>query len=315
MGAAVLIECGAVLSDVPVAIHHAARTLRNVFTERWSTLSYTVKTGTLFYMVQYLAAKGLSVPAFASLEVSLLIVRIAKLGTASTLRCALCSPFHHAGWFEGTEMKDVVLQCGKFLQSPVLAPLGLKLLALLVTDMNEALPGTTLTQHRKIATSFRDRSLLQVFQMALTAHRQVLDGGLQGAQRESILGAALDLSHKCLSFDFIGTSPATSEKAEEAGTVAVPNSWRDVFESEGVLRLFFQVYKTTQPSTARLALQCLTQVASVRRSVFTGTSEREDFLTELMRGVSDIIRTGAGLQVCMALLLRAAEIDCVVPFR
>ncbi len=68
-----------------MAIHHAARTLRTVFTERWSTLSYTVKTGTLFYMMQYLAAKGLTVPAFASLEVSLLIVRIAKLGNCMSL--------------------------------------------------------------------------------------------------------------------------------------------------------------------------------------------------------------------------------------
>jgi exportin-7 len=175
------------------------------------------------------------------------------------------------------------------------APLGLRLLTLLVTEMNEMLPGATLSQHRKLCTSFRDRCLLPVFQIALTAHRQVLDGNVQGQQREMILAGALELSHKCLSFDFIGTQPVPGP-SDEAGTIQVPNTWRDLFEAEGVLRLFFQVYRTTSPSTAKIALQCLTQVASVRRSVFTGTSEREDFLTELMRGVADIIRNGTGLQ-------------------
>lgn len=218
-------------------------------------------------------------------------------------------------------MKDLVGQSSKFMGAVTHAALGLRLLTMLVTEMNEMLPGATLSQHRKICTSFRDRCLLPVFQIALTAHRQVLDGNVQGQQREvscsssvfsfsfaslfsacphifsflkTILAGALELSHKCLSFDFIGTQPVP-EKSDEAGTIQVPNTWRDLFEAEGVLRLFFQVYRTTSPSTAKIALQCLTQVASVRRSVFTGTSEREDFLTELMRGVADIIRTGTGL--------------------
>jgi exportin-7 len=200
------------------------------------------------------------------------------------------------GWFEGSEMKDLVGQSSKFMGAVTHAALGLRLLTMLVTEMNEMLPGATLSQHRKICTSFRDRCLLPVFQIALTAHRQVLDGNVQGQQREvscsssvfsfsfaslfsacphifsflkTILAGALELSHKCLSFDFIGTQPVP-EKSDEAGTIQVPNTWRDLFEAEGVLRLFFQVYRTTSPSTAKIALQCLTQVASVRRSVFTG---------------------------------------------
>lgn len=88
------------------------------------------------------------------------------------------------GWFEGSEMKDLVGQSSKFMGSVTHAPLGLKLLTMLVTEMNEMLPGATLSQHRKICTSFRDRCLLPVFQIALTAHRQVLDGNVQGQQRE-----------------------------------------------------------------------------------------------------------------------------------
>ncbi len=265
-------------SEQPFAIHHVCRSLKTLFTDRWPTFPYQTKVQTLFFLVSFLGTKGLSLPPYVTLELMLLIARITKLG-----------------WLEGSEMKELVPQCSKFMGSVQHAPLGLRLLTLLVTEMNEVMPGSTLSQHRKICTSFRDRCLLQVFQVALTAHRQVLDGNVQGQPRETILAGALELSHKCLSFDFIGTQPVP-EKSDDAGTVQVPNTWRDLFESEGVLRIFFSVYRTTTPSTAKIALQCLTQVASVRRSVFTGTTEREDFLTELMRGISEIIRSGAGLQ-------------------
>lgn len=242
------------------------------------TFPYTLKVQTMMYMISFLGQKGLNLPGFVVLEACSLIVRISKLG-----------------WFEGSEMKDLVPHCQKFMSSIPHAPLGLKLLTMLVTEMNEVLAGNTLSQHRKVSTSFRDRSLLQVFQMALTAHRHVLEGSVQGKQREDVLAGALELSHKCLSFDFIGTQPAT-EKTDDAGTVQVPNTWRELFENEGVLQLFFNVYRTTAPNTAKVALQCLTQVASVRRSIFTGNAEREEFLAELMRGINDIIRNGYGLQ-------------------
>ena len=267
-------------SENSFALHHVCRKMRELFTERWATFPYNQKVSTLVFLVQYLGQKGLTLQPWVVLEVSLLIVRISKLG-----------------WFEGSEMKELVGQCSKFMTSVTHAPLGLRLLTLLVTEMNEVMPGTTMSQHRKLCTSFRDRSLLPIFQTALSAHRKVLEGNVVGQQREVILGCALELSHKCLSFDFIGTQPAaSSEKSDDAATVQVPNTWRDLFESEGVLKLFFSVYRSTQPATAKTALQCLTQVASVRRSVFTGTAEREDFLTELMRGICEIIRTGAGLQ-------------------
>lgn len=129
------------LSESAAAIHHAARTLRTIFTERWSTLAYQLKVGTMVFMIQFLGAKGLMIPPFAAMEVSLLIARIAKLG-----------------WHEGEEMKSVIARCNEFMSmtslvflflfhawaltcddlhpaSPTHAPLGLKLLAHVVTDM------------------------------------------------------------------------------------------------------------------------------------------------------------------------------------
>lgn len=51
--------------------------------------------------------------------------------------------------------------------------LGLKILVLLVGEMNQPIVGRTLTAHRKAAVSFRDTALFGVFQLALTALRQL----------------------------------------------------------------------------------------------------------------------------------------------
>ncbi|KAK9121091.1 hypothetical protein Syun_018708 [Stephania yunnanensis] len=49
---------------------------------------------------------------------------------------------------------------------------------------------------------------------------------------------ALSLAHKCLSFDFVGTS--LDESSEEFGTV--PSAWRPVLEDPSTLQIFFYYY-------------------------------------------------------------------------
>ena len=55
--------------------------------------------------------------------------------------------------------------------------LGLRLLGLLVAEMNAPTPGRSLTQHRKVAVGFRDSALYRVFQLSLAALRNLAGGG------------------------------------------------------------------------------------------------------------------------------------------
>lgn len=81
-----------------------------------------------------------------------------------------------------------------------------------------------MTQHRKVAVSFRDRCLLQVFEISLTilnqlACRSISLEGYEPAKREAtenqLLDQALQLAVACLRYDFIGTNP--DESAEDVG--------------------------------------------------------------------------------------------------
>lgn len=48
--------------------------------------------------------------------------------------------------------------------------LGLKILNMLVSEMNNPTPGRSLTQHRKIAVSYRDTSLYKVGRGVQSVH-------------------------------------------------------------------------------------------------------------------------------------------------
>lgn len=138
--------------------------------------------------------------------------------------------------------------------------LGLRILNMLVSEMNSPTAGRSLTQHRKTAVNFRhahttsqahnawqgpsdclisfhtlcccvvrlpcrDQSLYKVFQLALTALRH-----LHGtAADEKLKEQAVQLALQCLSFDFVGT--CLDESSEDLGTIQVPSGEPDTAQS------------------------------------------------------------------------------------
>lgn len=102
----------------------------------------------------------------------------------------------------------------------------------------------------------------------------------------------LKLAQNCLTFDFIGTS--TDESSDDLNTVQIPTSWRPAFLDFTSLKLFFDLYHSLPNTLSCLALSCLVQIASVRRSLFSNT-ERAKFLTHLVNGIKHILQNPQGL--------------------
>jgi exportin-7 len=129
--------------------------------------------------------------------------------------------------------------------------------------MNEISPGQTYTQHRKISNSFRDKCLLQIFNISLSGLNELYQNpsGIEGnrfhfmieqidsisivGQLELLREQALELAFKCLSYDFIGTSPEESQ--DDVGTVQIPSSWKSLFEDDNTIKLFLSIYKVSRP--------------------------------------------------------------------
>ncbi|XP_072056540.1 uncharacterized protein [Arachis hypogaea] len=154
--------------------------------------------------------------------------------------------------------------------------------------MNQANAGLPATNHRRVACSFRDQSLYQIFQISLTSLGQLKNDVISQLQE-----LALSLSLKCLSFDFVGTS--IDESSDEFGTVQIPSGWKPLLEDSSTLQIFFDYYAITKPPLSKEALECLVRLASIRRSLFTNDAARSKFLAHLMTGTKVILQTGQGL--------------------
>ena len=110
-------------------------------------------------------------------------------------------------WYEEDQYRKIVDDASQILEKgaagqPGLYLLGLKLLSMLVTEMNQPTPGRTLTQHRKIAVAFRDQSLLKTFQLSLTALKQLQ--GMSAAETK----LKEQVTHNALSYACMPGAPA-----------------------------------------------------------------------------------------------------------
>ena len=105
--------------------------------------------------------------------------------------------------------------------------------------------------------------------------------------QHGLMTQLLRLAHNCLTFDFIGTS--TDESSDDLCTVQIPTAWRPAFLEYSTLQLFFDLYSSLPASLSPLALSCLVQIASVRRSLFNN-AERGKFLNQLVSGVRKILQ-------------------------
>ncbi|CAH1259314.1 XPO7 [Branchiostoma lanceolatum] len=233
------------------------------------------------YVLNYLATRP-KLANFVTQALILLYARITKLG-----------------WFDSEKeefiFRNVIDEVTKLLQGSVEhCIIGVQILAELTNEMNQPDTSRPLTKHRKVASSFRDTMLYDIFTLSCQLLRQASGKNLnfQDENQHSLMTQLLRLAHSCLTFDFIGTS--TDESSDDLCTVQIPTNWRTVFLDLSTVTLFFDLYETLPPSLSPLSISCLVQIASVRRSLFNN-AERAKFLSHLVQGVKRVLTNPQGL--------------------
>ncbi|XP_076102861.1 exportin-7-like [Mytilus galloprovincialis] len=271
----------------PYAQLLAATTLTKLVSRPNLTLPLEQRIDIRNYILNYLATRPKLVHYVLQALVQL-FARITKLG-----------------WFdvqdEGFVFRNVVSDVTKFIQSGSTqhVMIGVQLLSQLVCEMNqlsEAEASRSINKHRKIASSFRDTQLFEIFQLSCSLLRTAV-GNLKSMNftddsQHGLISSALRLAHNCLTFDFIGTS--NDESSDELCTVQIPTSWRTAFLDLSTLTLFYELYSGLPASLSSMSLSCIVQIASVRRSLFNGT-ERSQFLNQIVVGVRNILENPQGL--------------------
>ncbi|XP_017815613.1 ran-binding protein 17 isoform X2 [Papio anubis] len=233
------------------------------------------------YILNYVASQ----PKLAPFVIQALIQVIAKITKL--------------GWFEVQKeqfvFREIIADVKKFLQGTVEhCVIGVIILSELTQEMNLVDYSRPSAKHRKIATSFRDTSLKDILVLACSLLKEVLAKplNLQDQCQQNLVMQVLKLVLNCLNFDFIGSS--ADESADDLCTVQIPTTWRTIFLEPETLDLFFNLYHSLPPLLSQLALSCLVQFASTRRSLFN-SPERAKYLGNLIKGVKRILENPQGL--------------------
>ncbi|EPS69108.1 hypothetical protein M569_05657, partial [Genlisea aurea] len=271
-------QCQYILDNAltPYALMLASSSLLKQVTDH--SLSLQLRLDIRGYLINYLANRGPELQPFVIGSLIQLLCRLTKFG-----------------WFDDDKFRDLTQETVDFLnQATYHYAIGLKILNQLVSEMNQPNPGLPSSHHRRVACSFRDQCLLQIFSISLTSlHQLKTDGRMLGLSISHLHELALSLALKCVSFDFIGSS--IDESSEEFGTIQIPSSWKPLVEEFSTVQTFFDYYALSKPPVSKESLECLVRLASVRRSLFTNDEARSKFLDHLMSGTKEILRTGQGL--------------------
>ncbi|XP_005376382.1 PREDICTED: ran-binding protein 17 isoform X3 [Chinchilla lanigera] len=258
-----------------------AATCLSKLTSRISPLPIEQRIDIRNYILNYVASQ----PKLAPFVIQALVQVIAKITKL--------------GWFEVQKdqfiFREIISDVKKFLQGTVEhCVIGVIILSELTQEMNLVDYSRPSAKHRKIATSFRDTSLKDIFVLACSLLKEVLSKplNLQDQGQQNLVMQVLKLVLNCLSFDFIGSS--ADESADDLCTVQIPTTWRTIFLEPETLDLFFNLYHALPPLLSQLALSCLVQFASTRRSLFS-SPERATYLGNLIKGVKRILENPQGL--------------------
>mmetsp|Transcript_32224 Transcript_32224/g.76547 ORF Transcript_32224/g.76547 Transcript_32224/m.76547 type:complete len:1079 (+) Transcript_32224:189-3425(+) len=262
-------------SNQPYALHLAASSLQKLMTSHWGRFSTQQRSDLRNHLLTLLAQKGPSMQVFVIVALVALLARITKLG-----------------WFENPDFSEVTKEVQQFLQASVdHCIIGLQILNEMASEMNINKTGQPLSIHRKKSVSFRDRSLLQMFQTSLQTLQNLLTGSMgtmTPAQDLKLREQGLKLCLACLSYDFIGT--LSDESTEDVGTVQIPTGWRSYIEDENTLGTLLQTFTSSQPAQSAQAMECISQLSSVRRSLFPNQEARQAFLSRVLTAVVTILR-------------------------
>lgn len=238
------------------------------------------------YILNYLATR-LTLQAFVSQALIALLAKITKYG-----------------WFDSFKdeliFRKIDQDVKEFLKGSVEhCMIGVKILSQLTSEMNQIAEmdvNLSFTRHRKIACSFRDTQLFDIFLLSCELLARARDNSttlnLVDEAQQGLITDLLQLAKNCLSFDFIGTS--ADESTDDMTTVQVPTNWRSALLELDSLKLFFDLYQILPPRISSLALTCLVQITSIRRSIFSN-NERIKFLNCLVAGAVEILKTSHGL--------------------
>ncbi|KAF9437683.1 Exportin 7 [Entomortierella beljakovae] len=261
-------------SKNPYSLMFATSRLKTLVEDHFTVFTIAEQHGLRSFVIQYIYQNPELPPFILAAQAQLFSV-ITKLG-----------------WIDNQEFRPLLDQIQLFFQASANHRiLGIRVLTAVVTEMNT--PGSrNVVKHRKSAVGFRDTQLLPIFQAALIMLQNALQSQLVDSDSDKQKECILQLMKSCLAFDFIGSS--YEEASDDVGSIQAPPSWRVVFEKPGYLDVLWDCWKSFPSPLSVLVMECLSQAASIRRSLFSGDEARQTYIYQIMQETIWTLTTNSG---------------------
>ncbi|KAF9428812.1 Exportin 7 [Podila epigama] len=262
-------------STSPYATMFATSRLKTLVEDHFTTFTTAEQLGLRSFVLQHIYQHPESQPFVLAAQAQLFAI-ITKLG-----------------WLANEEFRPLVEHMQVFFQHDERRTVGIKLLTAVATEMNLQ-RSRNAPKNRKAAVGFRDAQMLPIFQCGLNMLRSLLQSNAADSKSEKLKDSILALMRECLAFDFIGALP--DESSDENGSIQAPTSWRAVFEEQGYLGALWQCFQTSGYPVSVRAMECLSQAASIRRSIFSTEDARNVYIQRMMQEIIVILTTDMGQQ-------------------
>jgi len=225
-----LSQCQFILqrSTKPYAQFLASSSIFKLSTSYWNKFTPEQTVELKSFLLSYLIQNALTVSPFVLMSLIQSLCRVVKLG-----------------WLVDLKHRDFVMEvASSFRNSTPHLIVGSKILSELVDQINLQLKSHSIMQHRKVAVSFRDSSLFEIFQTGISVLQGIESGQYSAdpaSEKDQLKSEILKLIYKCLTFDYIGTN--SDESSDEFGSLQIPGSWRVIIEDTNTLPLFFNALR------------------------------------------------------------------------
>jgi exportin-7 len=190
------------------------------------------------------------------------------------------------GWLEIDAIKQVTITIEQIIaQNFGLAYSGFKFFEELITEIGEPIKARSLSISRKIAVSFRDEGLGNIFSYCL----YIFNNKMQDIPR-NLLASVLNVLHMCMNFDFLGIS--SDETSDDSTCLQIPMTWKSNFENPVFFNLLEFIIINTDGEVETIGIRVFNHTGAVRKSIFSGNIEiKQNYIAKYLKTSENIIKT------------------------
>ncbi|KAJ6241569.1 exportin 7 [Anaeramoeba flamelloides] len=154
----------------------------------------------------------------------------------------------------------------------------------------------TLLEHHQFSSSFRDNSLFEIYEFALSILIRYeeefvvqLQEGTQNEFFRKMISYALALLARCFSYDFRGNSPSRVESVSDRHLIWLPHKWFEIIVDRQVVALAYNYYDNSE-DLGPVCLQLIFHLCSIHQCVVLNHQKGDQFITQIVKGLLNSIQ-------------------------